>query len=79
MSFSGDFRRSLLVGRAKAKCCRNAFVSGYLTGAGKQTDAGTVQMNCTEPEAVAVLSEYLPAFDRCAAITVEGTRRVKTC
>ena len=77
MSFSGDFRHQLLVGRAKVKCCRIAFVSGFLTGAGKVADGRTVEMNVTDPEAEAVLSEYLPSFDRDATVLVEGTRRVK--
>ncbi|MBP5349895.1 MAG: DNA-binding protein WhiA [Clostridia bacterium] len=76
MSFSGDFRHSLLEGRAKGKCCRAAFVSGYLTGAGTLCD-GAVRMNYVDPEAAAVLSEYLPAFDRAATLTAEGERRVK--
>ena len=76
MSFSSDFRHSLLEGRAKGKCCRAAFVSGYLTGAGTVFD-GAVRMNYVDPEAAAVLSEYLPAFDRAATIRTEGERRVK--
>ena len=78
MSFSGEFRHSLLTERAKAKCCRIAFVSGYLTGAGKIAGDRTVEMTFTDPDAVSVLSEYLPAFDRDASLSVEGTRRVKT-
>ena len=78
MSFSGEFRHSLLSGRAKAKCCRIAFVSGYFTGAGKIVDDRTVEMTFTDPETVSVLSEYLPAFDRDASLCVEGTRLVKT-
>lgn len=76
MSFSGDFRHSLLVGRAKGKCCRAAFVAGYLTGAGTLRE-NAVRMNCVDPEAATVLSEYLPAFDRTATLSVEGERRVK--
>ena len=76
MSFSGDFRHSLLEGRAKGKCCRAAFVSGYLAGAGTVFD-GAVRMYYVDPEAAAVLSEYLPAFDRAATIRTEGERRVK--
>ena len=77
MSFSGDFRHSLLEGRAKGKCCRAAFVSGYLTGAGT-ISGGAARMNYVDPEAYAILSEYLPAFDRAATVTAEGERRVKT-
>ena len=77
MSFSGEFRSTLLAERAKNKCCRAAFVSGYLTGAGT-IDGGAVRMNYTDPAAPAILSEYLPAFDRAATLSSEGSRRVKT-
>lgn len=78
MSFSGEFRHTLLVGRAKSGCCRIAFVYGYLTGAGVFSDDQTVRMNYTDPDAVGILSDYLPSFDRSAKLSVEGTRRVKT-
>ena len=78
MSFSGDFRHTLLGERAKNKCCRIAFVTGYLTGAGRISDETTVQMNHTDPDVPLILSEYLPAFDRTATLTLAGTRRVKT-
>ena len=77
MSFSGDFRHSLLEGRAKNKCCRAAFVAGYLTGAGTVED-GAVRMNYVDPAAPTILSEYLPAFDRTATLSAEGERRVRT-
>lgn len=78
MSFSGDFRHTLLKGRAKNKCCRIAFVSGYLTGAGTVAEDGTVRLHYTDPDAALILSDYLPALDRAASFSVEGTRRVKT-
>ena len=77
MSFSGDFRHSLLVSRAKSKCCRSAFVFGYLTGAGTLF-GDAVRMNYVDPETPSILSEYLPAFDRAASLAAEGERRVKT-
>ena len=78
MSFSGDFRHTLLLERAKNKCCRIAFVYGFLTGAGTLADGGAVRLNHTDPEVPPILSEYLPAFDREATLSVEGTRRVRT-
>jgi len=78
VSFSGDFRSTLLAGRAKNKCCRIAFVYGYLTGAGRIAEDGTVRMNYTDPLVPSILSDYLPSFDRSATFAEEGTRRVKT-
>ena len=78
MSFSGEFRHTLLGGRAKNRCCRVAFVTGFLTGAGKVASDRTVQMNFTDPDVPPILSEYLPAFDRGAEFGVTGTRRVRT-
>lgn len=78
MSFSGDFRRTLLAGRAKNRCCRIAFVYGFLSGAGTLAEGDAVKMNHTDPEVPLILSEYLPSFDREAKLTVEGTRRVRT-
>ena len=78
MSFSGEFRHSLLGERAKNKCCRIAFVTGYLTGAGTVVSDAAVVTTHTDPDVPLILSEYLPAFDRAATLSVEGTRRVKT-
>ena len=78
MSFSGDFRSSLLGGRAKNKCCRIAFVSGFLIGAGKISEDRRVEMTYTDPAVFGILSEYLPAFDRTATLSTVGERRVKT-
>ncbi len=78
MSFSGEFRHTLLGARAKNRCCRVAFVTGFLTGAGTVASDGAVKMNYTDPDVPGILSEYLPAFDRNASFSTEGDRRVKT-